>query len=273
MGRAALKRFRQSNIDCLGLARLDVDLLAENAADDLANILLASDALVVISAVAPCKTTSSLVENVTMMEAVCAAIKKVRVQHVIYISSDAVYADSHVPLTEVSCAEPNSLHGVMHLSREIMLKSVSGELPVAILRPSLLYGVDDPHNGYGPNRFRRLLAEGDEIVLFGDGEERRDHVHVDDVAEIIYRTAMLRSIGTLNVATGQVASFMEIAKMVASHYDAAPVIRSIPRPGPMPHNGYRAFDITACKKAFPDFNYIALEKGLEVVNRQMKDRG
>jgi nucleoside-diphosphate-sugar epimerase len=40
----------------------------------------------------------------------------------------------------------------------------------------------DPHNGYGPNRFRRLAAAGQEIVLFGGGEERRDHVLVDDVA-------------------------------------------------------------------------------------------
>jgi hypothetical protein len=27
----------------------------------------------------------------------------------------------------------------------------------------------DPHNGYGPNRFRRLAAAGQEIVLFGEG--------------------------------------------------------------------------------------------------------
>jgi nucleoside-diphosphate-sugar epimerase len=37
----------------------------------------------------------------------------------------------------------------------------------------------DPHNGYGPNRFRRLAAGGEEIVLFGEGEERRDHVQVE----------------------------------------------------------------------------------------------
>ena len=31
---------------------------------------------------------------------------------------------------------------------------------MASLRPSLLYGIGDPHNGYGPNRFRRqALAE------------------------------------------------------------------------------------------------------------------
>ena len=47
---------------------------------------------------------------------------------------------------------------------------------LAILRPTLIYGAGDPHNGYGPNRFRRLAATGKPIILFGEGEERRDHV-------------------------------------------------------------------------------------------------
>jgi hypothetical protein len=30
----------------------------------------------------------------------------------------------------------------------------------------------------------------------------------------------------------------------------------------MPHNGYRPFDIAACRRAFPDFRYTPLEEGL-----------
>jgi UDP-glucose 4-epimerase len=41
------------------------------------------------------------------------------------------------------------------------------------VRSTLIYGEGDPHNGHGPNRFRRLAAAGQEIVLFGEGEERR----------------------------------------------------------------------------------------------------
>ena len=56
-----------------------------------------------------------------MGAAVCQALRASPVQHVIYISSDAVYADSDQPLTERSCAQPASLHGTMHLTREVML--------------------------------------------------------------------------------------------------------------------------------------------------------
>ena len=58
-------------------------------------------------------------------------------------------------------------------------------LPLAFLRPTLIYGANDPHNGYGPNRFRRQAAKGETITLFGEGEEKRDHVPVDDVAALV----------------------------------------------------------------------------------------
>jgi nucleoside-diphosphate-sugar epimerase len=176
--------------------------------------------------------------------------------HVVNISSDAVYADSSGPLTERSCAEPGSLHGAMHLAREVMFRA-EVKAPLAVLRPSLLYGAADPHNGYGPNRFRRLAAEGKEIVLFGEGEERRDHVYIGDVAELVARVLYRRSTGVLNIATGTVHSFREIAKRFSAN------VKGSPRSGPMPHNGYRPFDPAATRAAFPDFRYTPLEEGLK----------
>ena len=146
--------------------------------------------------------------------------------------------------------------------------SVTG--PFAILRPTLIYGVADPHNGYGPNRFRRLAAAGEDIVLFGEGEERRDHVLVDDVAELILRVLRHRSAGVLNIATGAVASFHDIARDVSEMFDAAIEINSSPRVGPMPHNGYRPFDPAATTDAFPDFVYTSLADGLRRTHNEMQ---
>ena len=77
---------------------------------------------------------------------------------------------------------------------------------------------EDPHNGYGPNRFRRLAAKGEAITLFGEGEEKRDHVHIDDVAALVSATLHQRSTGTLNIATGKSTSFREVAEMVVAHF-------------------------------------------------------
>jgi len=261
VGRASARLLAAQGVPVLPLGHAEADLLAAGTANRLSQELRPDDAVVVISARAPCKDAAMLVDNVRMMECACQALAPASVSHVIYISSDAVYRDSRTPLTEESCAEPNSLHGAMHLAREVMLKSAL-TAPLAILRPTLLYGAADPHNGYGPNRFRRLAAAGQEIALFGEGEEQRDHVLIDDVAEIVRRVLMHRSRGVLNVATGSVHSFRNIAERIAAMYDPPVPVRGTPRQGPMPHGGYRPFDSAASQQAFPDFSYADLATGL-----------
>ncbi len=54
-----------------------------------------------------------------------------------------------------------------------------------------------------------------------------------------------QSVGTLNIATGNVVSFRDAADMVVSHFDSPVAITGTPRSGPMPLNGYRPFDPAA----------------------------
>jgi nucleoside-diphosphate-sugar epimerase len=217
--------------------------------------------VVAAAAKAPCKDMSMMVDNMVMAKAMIDGIGKVAVSHVVNISSDAVYADEPLPLCESSLTAPTSMHGAMHLAREIAF-ATELNAPVTMLRPTLIYGPADPHNGYGPNRFRRLVQADEEIVLFGDGEERRDHVFIGDVAEIAVRVLMHRSQGVLNIATGTVHSFRSIAeKVVAIGPNKVKIIRR-PRQGPMPHKGFRPFDPSAARSAFPDFAFTPLEVGL-----------
>lgn len=267
VGKAVTNRLLTQGVSVVGVARQDLDLLAGDAAEKLALTLRKSDTLVMIAAQAPVKNNTMLIDNLRMMAAVCSALGSVPVAHVVYVSSDAVYADADTPLSESSCAQPTSLHGIMHLARETMLADVY-KGPLCLLRPTLIYGAADPHNGYGPNRFRRLAHCGEEIVLFGEGEERRDHVYIDDVAEIVARCVSLRSDGTLNIATGSVTSFREIAERIVAMAPKPVAIRSTPRTGPMPHRGYRAFDLSATTRAFPDFRYTPLEIGLILSQKQ-----
>jgi len=246
----------------LGLGRQELDLLVDKAGERLSSLLRPDDALVIVSAIAPCKTYGNMLDNIRMMASVCDALTQQPVAHLIYISSDAVYADLPVPLTETSPAAPGSLHGAMHLAREQMLIAVVGSVPLVILRPTLIYGARDPHNGYGPNKFRRQTNRGEDIVLFGEGEEQRDHVDVDDLAELVRLVLAHRSAGILNVATGNVASFKTLAERVVALSQRKVVVKGSPRRGPMPHNGYRPFDAAATYAAFPDFKYTKLDAGL-----------
>jgi UDP-glucose 4-epimerase len=268
IGGAIARKLGSSATAALGLGRKDLDLLDGAAAEKLASLLRADDALVVVSARAPCKTPAMMLENISMVAPICEALAKQPVAHVVYVSSDAVYADGPLPLTEASPAAPTSLHGAMHLAREQMLLAAAGATPLAIVRPTLVYGAGDPHNGYGPNKFRRQANRGEAIVLFGEGEERRDHVDVDDIAEIVRRVLTHRSAGVLNIATGTVASFRALADKAVALSPRQVEIKTSPRTGPMPHNGYRPFDPAATSAAFPDFHYTPIDAGLARAQRQ-----
>jgi nucleoside-diphosphate-sugar epimerase len=261
VGAELVKKLASRDISILALGRGDIDLLMPDAGVRLAAMLRPDDVFVATAARAPCKNVEMLVENMKIVAALVEALTKSPIAHAVNISSDAVYADSSNPLTEESAMAPDTLHGVMHLARELAFRSEI-RAPLAMLRPSLLYGAADPHNGYGPNRFRRLANEGKDILLFGEGEERRDHVLIDDVAELIVRVIERRSVGTLNIATGQVHSFREVAELVATRAPNTVTIKGSPRIGPMPHNGYRFFDSSATRAAFPDFQYTPLAEGV-----------
>lgn len=264
VGGAIAQQLRGDNVPVLGITRKDVDLLQEGAAKKLAGLLRADDAVVFVSAIAPARNSAALMQNLVMAEQLIAALAAQPVAHLVYISSDAVYADDANPVTERSCRQPSSMHGMMHAARELMLKA-EAKVPLAILRPSLLYGARDPHNGYGPNRFRRLAQKGEPITLFGEGEEQRDHVCIDDVARLTALVLTHRSRGELNIATGTSTSFRDIAELAVKLSGKSTEIRGTPRQNPITH---RHFDVTACLKAFPQFRYTPLREGLERAARE-----
>src|SRR5881296_1119291 len=125
---------------------------------------------------------------------------------------------------------------MMHLAREVMLRTAT-RAPVAVLRPTLVFGAGDTHNSYGPNRLRRMAHNG-KVVLFGEGEEMRDHVFVEDVAALTLAVLRHRSAGTLNIASGQAISYADLARKVAVLFDRPVVITGTPRQTPIMHRHF-----------------------------------
>ncbi|MBA2686668.1 MAG: NAD-dependent epimerase/dehydratase family protein [Gemmatimonadaceae bacterium] len=269
VGGAIAKRLQTDNVDVIPITRREVDLLEADAGDRLASLLSPEDVFVAASAIAPCVNSTMLVQNTVIMRAITDALSKQPVAHVLNVSSDAVYADSTEPLTELSFRSPESIHGAMHFARELLFRNTV-TAPLVSLRPTLIYGPSDPHNGYGPNRFIRLAKQGSPITLFGNGEERRDHVFIDDAAELAVRLIYMRSCGEINIATGMVHSFRDIAEKVVALSGGSVAINTVPRVGEMPHNGFRPFDPGGTSAAFPDFSYTSFDDGLAASWAAMK---
>lgn len=267
IGAAVHRRLQADGVATLALGSADVDLASPAAAEKLGGLLRPTDAVVMLAALTPDKgrDRATLMKNLAMMQSLCTAVEKTGCSHLVYISSDAVYPFAQGRVSEDTVASPSDLYGAMHHTREVMARGLA-KVPVLVLRPTLIYGLDDTHNSYGPNRFRRMAHKEGKVTLFGGGEETRDHIHVDDVAALIVRCLLRRSTGTLNAATGMSKSFREIAELVARQFTDTIEIVATPRQNPVTH---RHFDVTNLIKLFPDFRFISLEEGVARVHQQM----
>jgi nucleoside-diphosphate-sugar epimerase len=263
VGRHLATHLLDQGIPQVPLSSADLDLTQPGSADRLAGLIQPSDALVFTSAITSDrgKDIRTLMRNLAMGETVCAALGTTPCAHVVYISSDAVTGDDVNPVHEAAPCDPPSFHGMMHRVRERMLADAvkARGIPLLCLRLSLLYGPDDPHRSYGPNRFIHSARTDGTITLFGQGEEQRDHVFIDDVSRVIGLALHHRTAGTLNIATGHSISFHEVAQIVAGCMDRPVEIVCKPRASAITH---RHFDVAQLIRSYPGFRMTPPAEGI-----------
>jgi nucleoside-diphosphate-sugar epimerase len=263
VGQHLIRHLKESDMATAAYSSKEIDLVNPSAVARLQQTIREDDAVVMVSAITPDKgkDIKTLMRNLTLAEHVAACLENTRCAQVVYISSDAVYDDAANPVRENSACNPAAFHGLMHLAREKMLANTlqKTKVPFLILRPTLLYGPNDTHNGYGPNRFLRTARQDRKITLFGNGEEKRDHVFIEDLSRLIVLGLVHQSEGVLNIATGVSHSFHDVAQQVAAHCPGRVQMECLPRTTPITH---RHFDIGELIKAFPAFQFTSLEQGL-----------
>jgi nucleoside-diphosphate-sugar epimerase len=272
VGQDIANTLRESGTEVVALSSADVDLTKPDSADALGNMVGEKDSLVIVSAITPDKgkDVATLMRNLAMGQHLSSFLEQAKRAHVVYISSDAVYADDANPVRENSCCDPSSFHGLMHLVRERMFADAlrKAGTPYLILRPCSVYGAGDTHNSYGPNRFLRTALKDHQISLFGQGEEKRDHVYIKDLSKLVALCLARSSEGVLNVASGQAVSFFEVAEKIAHLCGGEVEIKGSPRANPVTH---RHFDVTNIHKAFPEFVLTSIDDGLAEFSGKIKD--
>ena len=200
-----------------------------------------------------------------------AAAAKAACRHVVYFSSDAVYGDDTQWVTDDTKAEPNSPYGAMHLTREVLLRSTMAGV-LAVIRPTLVYGLADTHGSYGPNRFRRMREKDGKITLFGHGEERRDHIFIDDLIELtqrVLRPAQRRHAARRHGSLACIRRHCRAGRQASERRrPRSSICRAPIRQTPILH---RHFDITGLLSAFPDMRFTSIEDGVALVHRQARE--
>lgn len=251
IGSSIAQQLSAEGYEVTRVTRRDVDLVSVDAPLVIRSLVKDDDMIVFAAADAPCKNVRQFENNIVMLSKLLEGLAEKSLANFCYLSSDAVYCDTREAITESTPTTPSSLHGLMHLTRERLLQYQPNQS--LVLRPTLVYGAHDPHNGYGPNRFIRLAKRGDDIELFGNGEELRDHLHISDLVGAASCLITSGATGNFNLATGEVTSFRDVATISVNVSRSKSRVLSTPRHGPLPHMGLRQFDVSRLREVVPHF--------------------
>ena len=139
-------------------------------------------------------------------------------QKVVLASSAAIYGDNPtVPKIESMLPEPKSPYAITKLDGEYYLEMFrrEGRLDTASLRFFNVFGPrQDPKSAYAaavPIFMQKAFA-GEDLTIFGDGEQTRDFVHVKDIAAALAHVACRPDLhGTYNVGYGNSMSVNDLA--------------------------------------------------------------
>jgi len=189
------------------------------------------------------------------------------VEKIVCASSCAVYGEPReLPLKETTVCGPLSPYAVSKLAVEYYgdLFSQLYGLPTVSLRYFNVYGPSqDPHSDYAavmPLFLSRVLSDNS-LIIYGDGEQTRDFIFVEDVVRANVLSAESTRTGIFNIAGGNKISINELAhcvmdvtgKRVAIEYAEA-------RPGDI-HQSYA--DISKAKQMLAFTPQTSLQQGLE----------
>ena len=149
---------------------------------------------------------------------------------VVYASSSSVYGhQENVPILENYEKKPINPYGQTKLDDEILAEKYS-KLGVKIigLRYFNIFGKGQTPEYAGViTKFLDRIREGKSPIIFGNGSQIRDFIHVEDIAIANY-LAMISNVSNshVNVGTGNSISILELAKLMIkiSKLDVTPIM-------------------------------------------------
>ena len=152
--------------------------------------------------------------------------REVGVKRFVYSSTSSGYGNNPYPNVETQpddCLNPYSASKIAGEKFCKMYTDLYG-LETVVLRYFNVFGERSPARGqYAPviGIFQRQRDAGEPLTIVGDGSQRRDFVHVKDVARANYLASIMPLKGhegeVFNVGTGSAYSIKEIADAISDN--------------------------------------------------------
>jgi UDP-glucose 4-epimerase len=136
---------------------------------------------------------------------------------ILFLSSIDVYASVDEPISEYTLTIPASLYGLSKLYCEQMLRIWASERGILchILRIGHVYGPgEEKYAKVIPKAIKDIVA-GKDVELYGNGEELRSFIFIDDVVKAILKSVKVNeSYGVINVVSGNPIAIRDLLKML-----------------------------------------------------------
>lgn len=246
---------------------------------DLRNIREVKEALMGVDAVFHLAAITSVpysVKNPTITDQVNAkgarnlleASANSNVKDYVFASTCAVYGDpQYTPIDEDHQLNPKSPYAESKLRGEEYCREFREKygLKTATLRFFNVYGTRQTANQYSSviTNFITNIREGKPPIIYGDGQQTRDFVHVSDVVQALLLSAnnKVASEQIFNIGSGKSVTINELCQLVLKKLksDIKPVHRE-PRAGDIKHSSAK---IERARRTIGYDPKVSLDKGLE----------
>lgn len=176
--------------------------------------------------------------NVMGTVQVLEACREAGVRKIVYSSSAGIFGElQQVPIAEDHPIAPNTPYGASKLCAEKMCLAYAklGYLDAVCLRYFNVYGPGQKFDQYGNviPIFVFQMLQGEPVTIFGDGEQTRDFIHVQDVVQANLRAAFeYDNSGVFNLGSEQSLTINRLIEVIRSAVGVPVQVRhGDPRPG------------------------------------------
>jgi len=187
----------------------------------------------------------------------------------VYASSCAVYGEPRfIPVIEEHGFSATSPYAESKIASEAycQLFREKHHLQTVCLRAFNVYGPNQHNSDYGGviTQFMERLKKQQEPIIYGDGEQSRDFIYVDDVVETIARIILTpnNSDGTYNLGSGRATTINQLVRLlqrILGDEEFKPIYAPA-RQGDIRHS---QADIGKAKRQLGFSPLTGLEEGLE----------
>ena len=258
------KKNYKKKITVDGFGSKKVNLIKSKSINQLKNIINKQTTIFFLSVIA--KQTGGTIQdfnnNIKMVENFSKVLNFKKPKKIVFFSTQSIYGEdtNNNSITEETKPNPTSFYGIAKYSSERLLSKISKDykIPFLLLRMPRIYGPTDIN--YGPSKFMVNGLKNKTIEIWGDGQEKRDYVYIDDLIKVVIKLYKKKITGELNICSGHPVSFKKILEKIKKILNKKINVKYKKRTRPKVNHVMKNNHL---KKFIGDFKFLSIKQGLE----------